>query len=318
MSPPRPTGLVHSIQARLNNEAHRAGRPYVELLELFAVERFLYRLARSRHRERFVLKGALLLRHWLGADSRPTRDIDLLGPVDTDAERLRANLEELLALEVEDDGIAYQPESIVVAPIRMESPVLGLRAHFNATLGRTRLRYQVDVGLGDAVYPPTAEVVSGSLLGLPVASLRAYTPYTTVAEKLEAVVVLGDANSRIKDYYDLALLPRTLAFDGSVLTEAIRRTFARRSTPIPDGVPEGLSDAFARTPVHASRWRGFLEKARLLEAERPGLKQIVKEIRTFVLPALEAVRHAKTLEAHWTPGGPWPRRRGSNPNSLAP
>jgi len=305
MSPAAPRGLVHSIQARLKNEALRTGRPYVELLELFALERFLYRLARSRHRDRFVLKGALLLRYWLGADSRPTRDIDLLAPMETDAKDLRASLRELLALEVEDDGIAYRPESIVVAPIRVESPVHGLRARFDATLGRTRLRYQVDVGLGDTVYPPAEEVASGSLLGLPKASLRAYTPYTAVAEKLETVVVLGEANSRIKDYYDLALLPRTLAFDGSLLAEAIRRTFARRSTPIPDGVPEGLSDTFARTPVNASRWKGFLEKGRLLESERLGLGQIVREIRTFVLPALKAARHASTHDAHWPPGGPW-------------
>ena len=305
MNPPAPSGQVHSIQERLKNEARRADRPYVELLELFAVERFLYRLARSRHREQFILKGALLIRHWLGADSRPTRDIDLLGPVDIDADRLRANLKELLALEVEEDGIAYQPESIAMAPIRMESPILGLRAHFDATLGRTRLRYQVDVGLGDAVYPPPEEVASGSLLGLPVASLRAYTPYTTVAEKLEAVAVLGDANSRIKDYYDLALLPRTLAFDGSLLAEAIRRTFARRSTPIPEGVPDGLRDAFAQTPVNASRWKGFLEKGRLLESERPDLEQVVKEIRSFVLPALDAASEANSFDAQWPPGGPW-------------
>jgi hypothetical protein len=305
VSPPAPSGLVHSIQERLKNEARRGGRPYVELLELFAVERFLYRLARSRHRDRFVLKGALLMRHWLKADKRPTRDIDLLGPVDTDIDRLRANLQELLALKVEDDGIGYQPESISIAPIRAESPVLGLRAHFDATLGRTRLRYQVDVGLGDAVYPPTEEVPSGSLLGLPVASLRAYTPYTTIAEKLEAVAVLGNANSRIKDYYDLALLPRTLTFDGALLAEAIRRTFARRSTPIPEGVPDGLSDAFAQTPVNASRWRGFLDKGRLLESERPDLEQVVKEIRAFALPALKAASAANSFGAHWPPGGPW-------------
>ncbi len=305
MSPSAPSGLIHSIQERLKNEARRTSRPYVELLELFAVERFLYRLARSRHRDRFVLKGALLMRHWLKADTRPTRDIDLLGPTDIDVDRLRAILNELLALEVEEDGISYQPESIVIAPIRLESPVFGLRARFDATLSRTRLRYQVDVGLGDTVYPPTVEVASGSLLRLPVASLRAYTPYTTVAEKLEAIAVLGDANSRIKDYYDLALLPRTLAFDGALLAEAIRRTFARRSTLIPEGVPDGLSDAFAQTPVNASRWKGFLDKGRLLKAERPGLEQIVQEIRTFALPALMAASAANSFGAHWPAGGPW-------------
>jgi hypothetical protein len=135
--------------------------------------------------------------------------------------------------------------------------------------------------------------------------LRAYTPYTTIAEKLEAAAVLGEANSRIKDYYDLALLPRTLAFDGALLAEAIRRTFARRSTPIPEGVPDGLSDVFAQTPVNARRWKGFLDKGRLLESERPGLEQIVQEIRTFALPALKAASEANSFGAYWPPGGPW-------------
>ncbi len=305
MSSPAPRGLAHSIQARLKNEARKRGRPYVELLELFAVERFLYRLARSRLRERFVLKGALLLRHWLGVDTRPTRDIDLLGPADTDAATLKAQIQELLASAVEDDGIVFHPESIMVTPIRLESPVLGLRAHFDAALGPTRLRYQVDVGLGDAVYPPVVEVASGSLLGMPGASLRAYTPYTTIAEKLEALVVLGHANSRIKDYYDLGLLPRARAFEGEVLVEAIRRTFARRSTPIPDGVPEGLSDDFARTPLHADRWLGFLDKAQLLASDRPDLERMVREIRSFALPALGAARRSDSLHAQWPPGGPW-------------
>jgi hypothetical protein len=305
MSPPTPSGLPHSIQARLKNEARKRGRPYVELLELFAVERFLYRLARSPLRERFVLKGALLLRHWLGVDTRPTRDIDLLAPANTDAATLKDQILELLASDVADDGIVFLPESMTIAPIRLESPVLGFRAHFDATLGSTRLRYQVDVGLGDAVYPPVVEVASGSLLGMPGANLRAYTPYTTVAEKLEAVVVLGHANSRIKDYYDLGMLPRARAFEGELLVEATRRTFGRRATPIPDGVPDGLSDEFARTPLHASRWRGFLDKGQLLATDPLNLEQIVREIRSFAIPVLSAARRAASLPARWPAGGPW-------------
>ena len=200
----RATGFVHSIQDRLKNEARARNRPFSELLELYAVERFLHRLGRSAERERFVLKGALLLRQWLGGDTRPTRDIDLLGPVGTDAEHLHEILRELLALGVEDDGVAFRPDTIVVAPIRRDSPIMGWRAHFDAALGRIRLRYQVDVGLGDAVFPATVEVVPGGLLGLPMASVRAYTPYTAIAEKVEAMVVLGEANSRVKDYYDVA------------------------------------------------------------------------------------------------------------------
>ncbi len=159
MNRPSPSGFVHSLQARLKNEARDKGRPFAELLELFAVERFLHRLGRSEHRERFVLKGALLLRQWLGAETRLTRDIDLLGASDLDAERLRGLLEDILRTKVEEDGIEFQLDSITVDPVRVGSAVLGLRAKFGALLGRTRLRYQVDVGLGDAVFPPAEEVV---------------------------------------------------------------------------------------------------------------------------------------------------------------
>jgi hypothetical protein len=287
------------------NEARAKGRPFAELLEFFAIERFLHRLGRSDHRDRFVLKGALLLRHWLGVDARPTRDIDLLGPVTLDAELLRAVLGEILRFEVEDDGIEFQLDSIAVHPTRLESPIVGLRAKFDAQLGRTRLRYQVDVGLGDAVFPPAEEVVPGGLLGFPLASVRAYTPYTTVAEKLQALVELGEANSRLKDYYDLALLPRTLAFDGQILVESIQRTFARRSTPVPKELPVGLTDAFAREPLNAGRWKAFLEKGGMLKTVNLDLLQIVGESRSFARPVLEAARAARPFGALWLPGGPW-------------
>jgi len=308
VTPRGPEGLVHSILARLKNEAQASGRPFVELLELFAVERFLHRLGRSEHREHFVLKGALLLRRWLGVDSRPTRDIDLLAPVGLDAERLREVLAEILRIDVEKDGIDFDPDSIAVAPIRAESQVLGLRAKFDARLWRTRLRYQVDVGIGDSLFPPAEDMVPGGLLGLPMASVRAYTPYTTVAEKLEAVVVLGNANSRIKDYYDLAILPRALAFDGSTLAESIRRTFARRSTPIPHEPPEGLDDAFAREPLNAGRWRAFLAKGRL-KSVSPDLAEILTAIRSFAQPALDAARDERPFRRNWAAGGPWQGHR---------
>ena len=289
MSPSQSRGLVHSVQTRLKNQAQESSRPFAELLELYAIERFLHRLGRSPHRNQFVLKGALLLRHWLGADTRPTRDIDLLGPVDLSEERLHDLLAGFMRIAVEDDGIEFALDSIAVQPIRAGSTVLGLRAKFDALLGRTRLRYQVDVGLGDAVFPETVDLVPGGLLGMPVASVRAYTPYTTIAEKVEAMVVLGEANSRTKDYYDLVALPRALAFDGPTLVESIRRTFARRATRIPSEPLEGLADAFARKPLQADRWRGFLDKNRLTVVE-DDLTGVVSAIRRFAQPVLNAVR----------------------------
>jgi hypothetical protein len=296
--------LAHSVQVRLKNAATVAGRPFVELLELYAVERFLHRLGRSPHRGRFVLKGALLLRQWLGVESRPTRDIDLLGPADLDADALRAAIVDVLRTEVEDDALVFAEESIVVRPIRVGSTVLGLRAKFSATLGRVRLRYQVDVGLGDAIYPREVEIVPGGLLGMPMASVRAYTVYTTLAEKLEAVVVLGSVNSRTKDYYDLSVLPAALALDGSILAESIRRTFARRATQVPDAPLEGLSDDFARAPLQASRWRAFLDKGDLRTGE-VDFGGVVEAIRAFAEPVLHAVRDGAPFDQRWEPGGPW-------------
>lgn len=298
------SSLVHSIQTRLKNAAKAESRPFAELLELYAVERFLHRLGHSRQSERFVLKGAILLRHWLGTDTRPTRDVDLLGPVDLDEGALRQVLEELLTLDVEEDGITFDLTSIVVCPIRGASEVLGLRAKFDGALGRTRLRFQVDVGLGDAVYPPPQEVVPGRLLDMPMARVRAYTPYTTVAEKLEAMVVHGEANSRTKDYYDLYHLSRALPFDGPLLVESLRRTFARRATPIPDRPLDGLSDAFASDPLHATRWRAFLAKGQLRVAA-DDFTGVVAEIRRFAQAPLNAARDAAAFASRWPPGGPW-------------
>lgn len=304
MNRPPTSNLARSVQARLKNAAVQRGRPFAELLELYAVERFLHRLGRSSQRERFILKGAMLLRAWLGAQTRPTRDIDLLGPVDLDSGALRDAIEVILHTDVEDDAITFSEDSISVSPIRGDSAVLGLRAKFDATLGRVRLRYQVDVGLGDSVYPREVELIPGGLLDMPMASVRAYTPYTALAEKLEAVVVLGDANSRTKDYYDLHELPRALRLEGPVLAESIRRTFARRSTHVPPSPPDGLSDAFARNPLHADRWRTFLEKGALRGVEGD-FARIVTAIRAFVIPVLDAVRAGDPFEDHWEPGGPW-------------
>ena len=293
-----------SILDRLKNSAHQRGRPVAELHELYAIERFLHRLGRSRYRDDFVLKGGLLLRQWLGQDTRPTRDVDLLGPAELGAEALRIALLEILGTEADPDGIEYTLGSIVVQPIRTESAVVGLRAKFDATLGRTRLRYQVDVGLGDTVFPPPEEIIPGGLLGLPMASVRAYTPYTTVAEKLEATVYHGASNSRMKDYYDLWRLPEVLAFDGPVLVEAVRRTFQRRAVAIPACPLDGLCDGFAEQPITVTRWRSFLKRSQLPEPAG-GLPGVVTSIRAFAEPVLDAARSGMPCNFHWLPGGPW-------------
>lgn len=306
MTGPRDTGFVQSVQDRLRNEAEASERPFAEVLELYAVERFLHRLGRSPHRDRLVVKGAQLLRHWIDTDSRPTRDIDLYGASSLDADLLRDHLVEILSFDVEADAIDFRVETLDIRPIRDESLVVGLRAKLDAFLGRVHIRFQIDVGLGDSLFPQPRTLRIDGLLGLPVADVRAYTPYSAVAEKLEAIVVLGLANSRMKDYYDLTILPARLEFEGSVLIESVRKTFARRQTPIPVDPPEGLTSAFARSDERAIRWRAFLQKSRLTSVSRD-LEVIVGQASRFLLPVLQAAsgQESRAGLGSWPPGGPW-------------
>lgn len=298
-----PEALAQSIHDRLKNEARRRGRPYAELLDLYAIERFLHRLGRSAQRETFVLKGAVLLRQWLGADTRPTRDIDLLGPEGFSIEAFDAALREILDAPVEPDGIEFELDSIRIEPIRAESQVAGLRAKFEGRLGRARVHYQVDAGFGDEVFPPPEDLAPGDLLGLEQATVRAYTPYTSIAEKLEAMVVLGASNTRMKDYYDLSELPARLSFDGSILRESIIRTFSRRGRTIGALPLEGLSDDFGDRRINTGRWRTFLSRGRLdIDAD---LSATIATIRRFIDPVLIAARDETAFDRRWPVGGPW-------------
>ena len=297
----RASGIAQSVQARLRTKADREDRAYQELLQLYGIERFLYRLARSKHRDGLVLKGALLLRLWLGLDSRPTRDIDLLGPEGTDEGVVRRILLDILETDVEEDGLEFDADTIIVRRIRPDSPVLGLRAKLDGYIGRSRLRFQVDVGLGDIVVPEPEEVQFDGMLDLPVAPLKAYTVYTMVAEKLEAMAYLGDDTSRVKDFYDLLVLPRQLPFDGEVLTTAIRTTFNKRGSSIADALAVLGEESEVRSKD--GLWLTFLRKGRL--SEQGSLPEALDAIRAFVEPPAIAVLRDQLLNKFWQPGGPW-------------
>ena len=305
MSRPRARGIAQSVQARLQAKADREARPYAELLQLFGIERFLYRLARSKHHDSLILKGAYLLKLWLGLDSRPTRDIDFLGPLGVDEQAVRLLLTDVVETEVESDGLELDAESLVVRRIRPGSPVHGMRAKFDGYLGRSRIRFQVDVGLGDAVTPQPVEVQIESLLDLPVASLKAYTLYSMVAEKLEALAFLGVETSRMKDIYDLLVLPRELAFDGVELTAAIRATFDKRQSSVSKAL-EILREN-GELQKKTVLWNSFLGKSHL--EERTSLQEAVGKIRAFVEPPASAVVGDQPFVLHWPPGGPWQESR---------
>lgn len=162
---------------------------------------------------------------------------------------------------------------------------------------------QVDIGFGDVIVPEPTEVQYPVLLDFPAPVVRAYPKETVVAEKLESLTVLGLLNSRMKDYYDLALLARAYPFDGQRLVEAILATFRHRGTRI-EAEPVGLTDAFSSDPARAVQWRAFLRRSRFPK-DLGGLQALVREVRRFAFSPLSAAAAANPFKARWPAGGPW-------------
>jgi len=300
-----PANLPHSVQGRLRNRARAEGRVYEELLVRHALERFLHRLGQTAQRERFVLKGALLLQVWTGLEARPTRDVDLLGPLGLEPGVLRGAIEECLRADVAPDGWEFPGgEEIDVRPIREGAAYMGLRATFTACLANSRVRMQVDVGSGDDVVPRPERVVLPTLLDQPAPDLLCYSPYASIAEKLDAILVLGMTNSRMKDYFDVHYLAQHMKFDGEILRESIAACCRRRRTRIPRGLPEGLDEEFGRDAVARERWRGFVRKIGLGD-HATSWAETVRACGELLSGPLMAAGAQGIFAFYWSPGGPW-------------
>ena len=282
--PDRPRNIGASVRQRLLNLAHARGQPMELLLTRYALERLLQRLSLSPHRERFVLKGAMLLATWFDEPHRATRDVDLLGFEDAAEDALIDTFREIMAVEV-DDGVSFDLKGLRIEAIREELEYGGSRIRTTAALAGARIPITVDIGFGDAVEPGVEDIDLPVLLDMPSPHLRAYPPETVIAEKFHAMVVLGRANSRMKDYYDVWMLTSTIRIEPERMRRAIAATFARRKTVIPSMVPDGLTDAFSADAGKQLQWDAF---ARNLSGPTPALGLVVTEIRRrltdFVAP----------------------------------
>lgn len=286
----QPTGNVAaSVRRRLLNLSTARRADYNAILVQYAIERFLYRLSKSPWADKFVLKGAMLFRVWAADLHRPTRDLDLLGFGDAGPEAVVAAVRQIISTQVADDGLRFSPETVSATEIREQQEYGGVRVTLVAMLGNARIPMQVDVGFGDAVTPPAKVAQFPTLLKQDAPTLRMYPSETVIAEKLEAIVRLGMANSRMKDYYDLLVLFRVLTPDQRLLTEAIAATFRRREMPIPERTPTGLSDEFAQDRTAQRLWREFLTRLRIENAP-PTLGEAIAQIWPHVEAALRAAR----------------------------
>jgi predicted nucleotidyltransferase component of viral defense system len=279
-----------SVRARLLNLARATRQPHELLLTRYALERLLYRLTQTEHGKRFVLKGAMLMTTWFDDPHRPTRDIDLLGFGDPRPAAMLDVFREVCSTQ-ENDGVVFDVEKLEVTANREDLAYGGLRLQTYATVGGARTRIVIDIGFGDSVEPGVEELDLPVLLDQPQPHLRAYARETVVAEKFQAMVMIGQANTRLKDYYDIWLLARSYEFDAERLSEAIRATFARRNTPIPTDTPDGLKPEFYEDRTKTAQWRAFVENV----AVDPGsLAEVAAVLTDFLLPA---ARQAAALGA---------------------
>ncbi len=282
-----------SVRARLLNLARERGQVFELLLTRYALERLLYRLSISRYRDRFVLKGALLITTWFDDPHRPTRDLDLLGYGDPSAEAMLAIFKDICEITV-DDGVRFDSDALRADPIRERMEYGGLRLRTTATIATARISIVVDIGFGDAVVPSVEDIDFPVLLDMPAPHLKAYARETVVAEKFHAMVTLGLANSRMKDFYDVWALRKAFAFSNERLAQAIAATFERRKTEIPETLPDALTLEFSRDEGKLQQWSAF---ARDMTQETPPLADVVSELAAFLVPVAVGARALQKISS---------------------
>lgn len=300
--------VAASIHRRLQNVPDLR-QDFQYTLIRYAAERLLYRLSQSPHRDRFVLKGAMLFIVWIGHVPRPTKDVDLLGRDDLGIPELEEIFRGVCAIPCPEDGLAFDVASVRAQEIREEQEYGGMRVTAGATLGRARIPIQVDVGFGDAIVPEATETEFPTLLDLAPPKLRVYPRETVVAEKLEAIIKLGIATSRMKDIYDLHVLAKQFTFPGLTLARAIRATFERRKTELPRSLSHVLGDSFLQDAGKRAQWAAFLRRMGAGPQELT-LDEAVRIIQTFAGPPVEALAAGFTFDGIWPPNGPWQTNAG--------
>ena len=303
MSKNRNKNITASILQRLKNYSQARKEDRGLTLTNYAIERLLYRLSISEYADRFVLKGAQLFRIWTDKSYRPTRDLDLLHFGNPDIAELERIFQEICNIKTEvEDGIIYLAETVRGEVIREENQYDGVRIKFEFRIGRTGEFMQVDIGFGDAVNPPATEIQFPSILEMPSPNFRTYCRDTVVAEKVEAMVSLGYANSRMKDFYDVYTLSKEFDFDGETLKKSIHITFGKRKTGIPDEPPLALTSEFSDDPIKQTQWNAFLRKNGL---ESITLTQTVESIKTFLEPIFLAINKSNDYNSVWSPHKGW-------------
>ncbi len=296
----RTRNIAASVRQKLKNKAVQDKRPFAEQLQYYAMERFLYRLTQSEYSGRFILKGALMLRVWQSPEFRPTMDIDMLGITSNEVDSICTQMTEIMSIDI-DDGLIFDTATIKGKVIKEDADYEGVRVHFIGRLDNARVNMQIDVGFGDLIHPEPVEMVLPQILDLPAPRLLCYSRESAIAEKFEAMIKLGELNSRMKDFYDIWLLSRQFEFNGNDLAEAIRLTFEHRGTKIPE-VITAFTDDFVNSKQ--GQWKAFCGRLRQ-EFIPDDFIEVITGIKTFLEPIAYTLKYSSNMPVTWKTTGIW-------------
>lgn len=289
--------LPASIHQRLLNKSHETGRSFNELLQYYGIERLLYRLSTSEHAHKFILKGALMFNVWGMTSLRPTRDIDLLGHTSNEIESVTEIFRDICRLKIEADGLEFD-DLLQSEYIKEDADYAGIRITAIANLGKTKIPIQIDIGFADVVTPAPEKLSYPALLDHPAPYLYGYPRETTLAEKFQAMTVLGMANSRMKDFYDVWSLLGQFEFGGEIIQAALEKTFQNRNTELPREDHIIFSDAFLENK--AIQWNAFIRKLKIENASE--MKDVLNVIKGFLLPLMDASQQGVVFDKQWRNG----------------
>ncbi len=293
-----------SVKVRLLNIARDRNEIFTNLLIRYAMERFLYRLSISEYSDKLVLKGAALYSYWHGEPHRPTLDADFSSKKIISIKEAEKIVIHLCRVKVNDDGLNFIEETILTEDIREENEYQGIRIKFKTQLGQAVIPVQINIGFGDAIMTQPEKIEYPTLLDFPAPCLLAYSVEASLAEKIQIIFEKGIINSRMKDYYDIQFLISTFKIDGSKLQKALKKTFKRRKTLIPDTVPVGLSEEFIMDKQKNKQWEGFLNKIGIKESEI-SLENTVITLRDFIMPVIKSIVMKKAFNLKWQKKKGW-------------
>jgi len=291
--------IAESIRQKLLKLARERQEDFDYVMRQYVMQRLLSRLSSSEYVDQFLLKGALLFWIWNDDFHRPTRDIDLLSFGDNDVPHLRDVFQQVIALE-EDDGLVFDVNSLSGIEIKEDADYSGVRLTGFANLTKARIPFQIDIGYGDAVIPAAEKAELPTFLDFPSPQLKVYPVYTVIAEKFQVMVMLGVANSRMKDFYDIQVIAHTMELNGNLLSQAVKATFERRKTPITTDQLYVFSEKFTQDKDKQIQWNAFKNKNSL--NIKVDFVDVVSEIQCLLEPIYRSIAEKRSFASQWLPG----------------